>query len=173
MAEAEKIAGGDAGATGRKEYDFGVRTLAEQLYIYRGRTYEEVARETGVSVQQLKVWGGPGAGEWRKKRDEYLTSKGLQVTRLIGLRDKVLEQAEGEVVPNTLPQLMAGYRQLDAMIEAKLNPAGPGGMDKAAVALEVLREEAVYFRTNDPEALASLNRNFDGLVAYLKERLAA
>ena len=52
----------------RKEYSFEVRDKAEDLYIYDGRTYDEIAQKIGVSLGTIKNWSKQcGWLELRKK----------------------------------------------------------------------------------------------------------
>lgn len=51
------------------EYSWEIREQAEELYIIDGLTYEAVAEATGVSLSQLKRWGGEDT--WVDRRKEY------------------------------------------------------------------------------------------------------
>ncbi|MDG4475426.1 hypothetical protein [Thiovibrio frasassiensis] len=51
------------------EYSWEIREQAEELYIIDGLTYEAVADVTGVSLSQLKRWGGEDT--WVDRRKEY------------------------------------------------------------------------------------------------------
>lgn len=54
-----------------ESYSWEVREAAEELYIIDGRTYEQVAEATGVSVSQLKRWGTEASPTWMDRRREY------------------------------------------------------------------------------------------------------
>ena len=54
-----------------ESYSWEVREAAEELYIIDGRTYEQVAETTGVSVSQLKRWGMDSTPSWTDRRKEY------------------------------------------------------------------------------------------------------
>ncbi len=56
------------------EISWEIRQNAEELYIINGLTYDLVAEHTGVSVSQLKRWGGEG--RWVVRRKEYRTAQG-------------------------------------------------------------------------------------------------
>jgi hypothetical protein len=150
-------------------YSYATRALAEQLYVFRGRTYDEISREISVSVSQLMRWSK--AGEWKQKRDQYLQSKSQNLTRLIGVRDRIIEHLEGEIQPGTVTQLLAGLRQADAMIDQKLTPGG-GDIDRPALFLEDLRFISETLGEVDPEGLKILSRNFDIIIDRFKERHA-
>jgi hypothetical protein len=52
-------------------YSWEVRESAEELYIIDGRTYDQVAEATGVSISQLKRWGLDSVPSWTERRREY------------------------------------------------------------------------------------------------------
>jgi len=52
-------------------YSWEVREAAEELYIIDGRTFEQVAETTGVSISQLKRWGLDSVPAWSDRRREY------------------------------------------------------------------------------------------------------
>ena len=54
-----------------ESYSWEVREAAEELYIIDGRTYEQVAESTGVSISQLKRWGMESVPTWSDRRKEY------------------------------------------------------------------------------------------------------
>lgn len=54
-----------------ESYSWEVREFAEELYIIDGRTYEQVAETTGVSISQLKRWGMDSVPSWSDRRREY------------------------------------------------------------------------------------------------------
>lgn len=54
-----------------ESYSWEVREAAEELYIIEGRTYEQVAEQTGVSLSQLKRWGTESDPSWSDRRREY------------------------------------------------------------------------------------------------------
>jgi len=54
-----------------ESYSWEVREAAEELYIIDGRTYEQVAEVTGVSISQLKRWGMDSTPSWSDRRREY------------------------------------------------------------------------------------------------------
>ncbi len=54
-----------------ESYSWEVREGAEELYIIDGRTYEQVAEASGVSISQLKRWGLDSVPTWSDRRREY------------------------------------------------------------------------------------------------------
>jgi hypothetical protein len=52
-------------------YSWEVREAAEELYIIDGRTFDQVAETTGVSISQLKRWGLDSVPTWSDRRREY------------------------------------------------------------------------------------------------------
>lgn len=147
-------------------HDFATRDLARQCYIYRGQTYEEIAERTGVSVTQLKRWGKDE--KWKEQRDEYVHNKSDNITRLIAVRDKIIEQLEGVINPNTVHQLLGGYRQASSIIDAQLSPGG-GEIDRPAIFLQDLRFIVEELAQIDSKGLAVIDKNFDALIEAFKK----
>lgn len=60
-----------------KEISWEIREQAEELYIVDGKTFEEVAEITGVSVGQLKRWGAgfPDPDDPEKKSSSWMDRK--------------------------------------------------------------------------------------------------
>ena len=50
-------------------YDLEIRKRARDLFVERGQCYEVVAERTGISISQLKKYGG--AEKWIKQRGEH------------------------------------------------------------------------------------------------------
>jgi len=66
-----------------KEIPWEIREQAEELYIVDGKTFDEVAEITGVSVTQLKRWGAgfpdpddpdQESPSWMDRKKEYRTA---------------------------------------------------------------------------------------------------
>lgn len=153
----------------RKEYDYGVRTLAEQLYVFHGRTYEEISRELGVSENQLKRWGR--FAEWRPKREQYLKSKALDLRRMMDVKETMFKKLESGVEPNVVHQALSAIRQAESFIESKLNPAA-GDIDRPAIFLEDLRFIVQTLNEVEPKAVQIVNDHFDLIVDRFKEQYA-
>lgn len=153
----------------RKEYDYGVRALAEQLYVFHGRTYEEISREVGVSQNQLKRWGK--SAEWRPKREHYLKSKALDLTRMMNIKESMFGKLESGIEPNVVHQVLSAIRQADSFIEAKLNPV-TGDADRPAIFLEDLRFIVGILKEVEPTGVGLLADNFDLIVERFKEKQA-
>ena len=66
-----------------KEISWEIREQAEELYIVDGKTFEDVAQITGVSISQLKRWGAgfpdpddpeKKSSSWTDRKKEYRTA---------------------------------------------------------------------------------------------------
>jgi len=74
-----------------KEISWEIREQAEELYIVNGKTFDEVAGITGVSVAQLKRWG---AGRDGNRKSEVGDQEGQEV----GSQES--EAGEDEKIPS-------------------------------------------------------------------------
>lgn len=80
-----------------QEISWEIRENAEELYITGGRTYEEVAELTGVSVSQLKRWGSDG--DWTERKREYRNALADIKRKTVLLKRDLLEKAMGSLDP--------------------------------------------------------------------------
>jgi transposase-like protein len=82
-----------------------LRERAEELYVIDGLTLEQVAAETGISIQTLKRWSSKE--DWFKRRREYREDKqGLRAS-LTELRNKMLERAVTSLDPQNVYPVIA------------------------------------------------------------------
>lgn len=74
-----------------------IREQAEELYIVDGRTFDDIAGITGVSVSQLKRWGAADAEKevpsWTERRREYQQNQSTIRQNTVKLRAKLLKTA--------------------------------------------------------------------------------
>jgi hypothetical protein len=144
---------------------------AEQLRCHDGLSYEEIADRVPVSTVTLCRWGKKG--NWDKKREKYLKSRDTQIARLIKIRDNILDKLDGgeggtaDINPNTVHQLLAGYRQASAIIDAKRT--GTAMIDRPAVFLDDLRFIVEELAKIDPAGVAAIDKYFDDLIEAFKE----
>ena len=84
-----------------KEISWEIREQAEELYIVDGKTFEEVAEVTSVSISQLKRWGAgfpdpdnPDKSlSWMDRKKEYRTAFANIKRDTVLLRKRLLSQA--------------------------------------------------------------------------------
>jgi transposase len=151
-----------------KEIDWDVRERAEELYVVDGLTFDQVARETGVSVTQLKNWSG--AEGWREKREEYRVNKQSIRSTVAKLR----KQLAIDALSTSDPQKVFAFIRLEALAgrqERKVDEAPK--IDRPALFLEDLEFIASVLMGRDPEGLKILANNFDVLIEQFKAKYAA
>lgn len=102
----------------RKEYSMEVVDTAENLYIYRQKTYEEISRITGVPVVTIQRWSTQY--EWRKKKMEQIKRRVDYRKNLYDLRDKILETAREDFNPQIIYALLNLQKTIEA--EEKMKP---------------------------------------------------
>ncbi len=150
-----------------KEIDWEVRERAEELYVVDGLTYDQVARETGISVTQLKNWSG--AEGWREKREEYRVNKQSIRSTVAKLR----KQLALDALSTSDPQKVFAFIRLEALAgkqEKKADDAPK--IDRPALFLEHLEFIAGILKDRDPEGLKILANNFDVLIEQFKAKHA-
>jgi transposase len=131
------------GLRGKKEYSMEVIETAENLYVYKQKTYDEIARITGVPVVTIQRWSEKY--EWRSQKLAQVKRRVDYRKALYELRDQLLESARS----TTNPQAIYGLGHLQRIIESeeKLKPidelpADPGkATGLSAETLEKIKEE--------------------------------
>lgn len=131
------------------EIPWEIRERAEELYIVDGLTYEQTARETGVSDSQLKRWGV--RGQWNEKRKEYREALGEIKRDTVKLRRNLLREALTSLDPQAV-YAVARLEQVAAQAaKGEPSPARPAAIEREvetpAQAAEAIRE-AVEQRIN-------------------------
>ena len=165
----------------KKEYSFEVVDHCEALYVVQGKTYDEIAKSSGVSIAQIQRWAEKY--EWRKKKEErkHETLKAQAEIRspvrekiLLDLKiqkecyDKYFETlGENEVntqatyAHTTLCKTISDIQKdLDFKTEQKI--------DRPQVFLEFMRDLVSFLKDRDPDALAALEKNFDEFISFAK-----
>lgn len=152
-----------------KEIDWEIRERAEELYIVDGFTFEQTAKETGVSVNQLKNWAA--AEGWREKREEYRKAKKDIRSTLLALRQKLATEAAKDADP----QKIFAFIRLEALAEKKeKRQEGPAlKVDRPALFMEAIEFIAAFLKDNDPAGLKILANNFDKLIEAFKAKHAS
>lgn len=151
-----------------REIDWEIRERAEELYVVDGLTFDQVAKETGVSVTQLKNWSG--AEGWRDKREEYRVNKQSIRSTVTKLR----KQLALDALSTSDPQKVFAFIRLEALAgrQEKRTEEAPK-IDRPALFLEDLEFIASVLMGRDPEGLKILANNFDVLIDQFKAKNAA
>jgi hypothetical protein len=177
-------------ASRKKEYSFEIVDRSEGLYVNEEKTLEEISKKTDVPVVTLQRWGEKY--EWRKKKDEFKSRvlKAQEETRalireeillqdLIHQRDlmkkyfedkEVMEKADTQMmyaytnVTDAICKILADMRKRDESLRSAQK------IDRPQVFLEFMRDLVSFLKDHDPDALASLEKNFDPFVEYAKAK---
>lgn len=136
-----------------ESYSWEVREAAEELYIIDGRTYEQVAEATGVSLSQLKRWGMDSTPTWSDRRREYRQAQTSVRRGVMLAKAKLIES----VIDSEDPQKAYAFSALVSSTKAineearERNQLAQGSGQDAAPATE----QPVAVRTS-AEAVAAL-----------------
>jgi hypothetical protein len=151
----------------KKEYSFEVIETAENLYIYKQKTYEEISKITEVPTVTIQRWSTQY--EWRKKKIDQVKRRVDYRKILYEVRDNLLKKAQDTTDPQAIHALGALQRIIDA--EEKI-----GSQEEAVpnpeVFLGFMRDMVTFLKDRDPEALTALEKNFDEFIAFAKEKYA-
>ena len=97
----------------KKEYSMEIVETAENLYIYRQKTYDEVSKITGVPVVTIQRWSVQY--EWRSKKMDQVKRRVDYRRNLYNLRDKMLSAA----LETTDPQVVHAVANIQRVIDAE------------------------------------------------------
>ena len=148
-----------------KEISWEIRERAEELYIVDGLTLEQVARETGISIQSLRKWSAEEG--WRDKKREYRQALSEIKRKTVLLRKKLIEKAFDSLEPQ---DIYAAVRLENVAVKhtPKKEDTEPD-IDKPSLFLENMEFITGFLKDHDPEGLKVLARNFDTLIEEFKK----
>lgn len=106
------------GSTRNREYSMEVIETAENLYIYKQKTYDEISKITDVPVVTIQRWSAQY--EWRKKKIDQVKRRVDYRKNLYELRDKILENARETTDPQIIHALVNLQRTIES--EEKMKP---------------------------------------------------
>ncbi|HWP59006.1 MAG TPA: DUF1804 family protein [Candidatus Acidoferrales bacterium] len=144
-----------------------IRQKARDLYVESGLSYEEVHRETGVSLNNLKKWGIKG--QWNKQREEYqraFESLRAKVSKgKILVMDAILDlyQQPGKFHSQDAYAHNDTLRSLNSFNNGNTSTS----VDKAALFLEFLGRFAEHIKAKNPDQL----RVFEPLIRSFAEEI--
>ena len=161
-----------------KEISWEIREQAEELYIVDGKTFDEVAEITGVSITQLKRWGAgfpdpddpeQKSSSWMDRKKEYRSAFANIRRDTVLLRKRMTERALKSLDP----------QDLYAVVKLETMAARQGKkddqtveIDRPALFLNDMEFVANTLKEIDPEGLKIFARNFDVIISKFKEQNA-
>ncbi len=192
MAKQLGVKSSEFGEKRKKEYSFEIVDRCEGLYVNDGNTLEAIATETGVSIAQIQRWAKKY--EWRKKREDFTKrlSKAQEETRAL-VREEILLQdlthqrdllkkffegkevmEKGDIqamyaytnVTDSICKILADMRKRDESLRVAQK------IDRPQIFLDFMRDLVSYLKEHDPEALTTLEKNFDEFVGWAKGKYA-
>ena len=151
----------------KKEYSFEVIEIAENLYIYKQKTYDEISRITGVPVVTVQRWSTQY--EWRKKKLEQVKRRVDYRKTLYEVRDGLLKKAHDTTDPQVIHALGGLQRIIDAEEKIGSQEEAPQNPE---IFLGFMRDMVLFLKDRDPEALTALEKNFDEFIQFAKTKYA-
>ncbi len=115
---------------------------AEELYVRKGKTLEEIKAIVGVSTTTLSKWKKDG--DWGRKRKDYLTRTRQGPAQR--LRDKLYSLLEetGEIDPkvvDSVSKIVAAIEKIE------------GGRDSLGSAIETMDKFTKYLQRNEKDTV--------------------
>lgn len=133
---------------------------AKRLFCECSYSYEEVAAQTGISMSQLKHWGGEEG--WSRERAAFERDALANSRRLMTIKTKLLKEAEKD--PN--PQKIYAISRLLAVTDKRT--VDTPQQDKASLFLEWMGNLIEYLKERDGEALRRLQPHIKNFSEWIK-----
>ncbi len=129
-----------------------IREQAEELYIVDGRTFDDIAGITGVSVSQLKRWGAADPEKevpsWTERRREYRQSQSTIRQNTVKLRAKLLKTA----LDSGDPQSVYAFAAIERIEASRKTASTP----EKSVAPAVISPDKIRDIKSPADAVAAL-----------------
>ena len=140
------------------------RELAEEIYIYDGKTLEQVSDTTQIPMPTLKQWSSDGS--WFQKKKEYRTAALAIKHDTIQLQRRLTEKA----LETLDPQAIYALSRLRAVTrkESTQNEKEPD-IDRPRMFLEDMEFAVKILQEVDPAALKLFGKHFGLIVRRWKE----
>jgi hypothetical protein len=162
------------------------RELAYQVWRRCGQNVEMTLRELrkhpdGFPASKPTIYDWMEAGNWKeraaraeaeehKATDATRNAEGRALASLEGVQIKYEEYFESLGKGKVDNQAMFAYTGVvKSIVEIKQKT----GAYKASLFLEFMRDLVGWFSKNDPEAMGAIERNFDDLAGWARERYGA
>lgn len=151
-------------------YSLDIRQKARDLFVESGLSYEDVARETGVSVNNLKKWGIEA--KWTEQREKFQRAfeslRGKVAKGKILVMDAILGLYEN---PKDLNSQRA-YAHNDTLrsLNSFNNGSTASAVDKPALFIEFLGRFSEYLKQKDPDTLRLLEPHIRSFASEVKQQ---
>jgi transposase len=169
----------------KKEYSFEVVDHCEALYVVEEKTYDEVAKESGVSIAQIQRWAEKY--EWRKKKEDRkretlkAQAEGRSPVRekiLLDLKkqkeryDKYFETLGENEINTQATYAHATLCKTISDIQKDFDAKATQKIDRLGIYAEFMRDLVTFLKDHDPDALTALEKNFDEFISFAKQKYA-
>ena len=141
------------------------RELAEEIYIYDGKTLEQVADKTQIPMPTLKQWSSDGS--WFQKKKEYQAAALEIKHNTIQLQRRLTEKALETLDPQAVYAL-ARFRA--ATRKEALQDEKEPDIDRPRMFLEDMEFAVKILQEVDPVALKLFGKHFGLIVRRWKEQ---
>lgn len=143
---------------------------AENFYIHKQKTYEEVSKIIDVPVVTIQRWSAQY--DWRKQKLDHIKRKIGRRKELYLLKDQLIKSAQDNIDPQAVYKLAALQRTIDAEEKGDQSEESNQKIDRPQVFLDFMRDLVVFLKDRDPAGLEALEKNFDEFVTFAKQKYA-
>ena len=140
------------------------REIAEEIYVYEGKSLEQVAEQTQISIQTLKQWSSDGS--WFAKKKEYQSASLAIKHNTIQLQRRLTEKALETLDPQAVYALA---RLRTATGKQEKGEQKEPDIDRPRMFLEDMEFAVKILQEVDPQALKLFGKHFGLIVRRWKE----
>ena len=140
------------------------REIAEEIYVYDGKTLEQVADQTQIPIQTLKQWSSDGS--WFAKKKEYQSTSLVIKQNMIRLQKDLIQKALDTLDPQAiyaLARLKAVTKKADTKADKEPD------IDRPKLFMEDMEFAVKILQEVDPQALKLFGKHFGLIVRRWKE----
>jgi len=140
------------------------REIAEEIYVYDGKTLEQVAEQTRISMPTLKQWSSDGG--WFQKKKEYQVASLAIKHNTIQLQKRLTEKA----LETLDPQAIYALSRLKAVTRKEASQdQKETDIDRPRMFMEDMEFAVKILQEVDPQALKLFGKHFGLIVRRWKE----
>jgi transposase len=140
---------------------------AENLYIYKNKTYEEISQIITVPVVTIQRWSEKY--EWRKAKLDYIKRRVGRRKELYTIKDNLIKEAKDNTDPQAVYKLGALQKTIDAEEKGDTDESMQK-IDRPQMFLDFFKDLVSYLKEHDPDALSALEKNFDPFIDWAKQK---
>jgi hypothetical protein len=141
---------------------------AENLYVYKQKTYDEISKVVDIPVVTIQRWSEKH--EWRAKKLDHIKRRIGRRRELYIIKDNLILEAQNNTDAQAVYKLAALQKTIDAEERGDPQENDQQKVDLPQLFLDFMRELVSFLKDRDPVGLAALEKNFDEFISFAKQK---